>query len=421
MSPEPTEGTNESTRKTPVAVVETSVSQAPDQPVGSPALAAPPKQGPAPPSLNDKAGTGVRQWYLFWPVLAYLVARGLTVAGAAFIDCFTHKSLGAVLGVWDGQWFIRAAQHGWPTHLPVVHGPPARSTIAFFPLFPLTIRWLTDVTSSSPLVVGLVISGVTGLTAVVAIGMLVRQYAGSRRASRATLLFAVFPGTFVFSLAYAEGIAITCVAFGLLALLRKQWWLAGVLGLVATAASPIALAFVLSCAWCAVRQVLRHRTWRALLAPVLAPLGFVAYMGWLWAHTGTLSAWRWTERWGWNSYPSLTYPFRVVVTFVRDPVAPTETGQILFVGVVVTVIGAVLAIRQHQPPPVLIYGLTAACLAAVSSPVGLRPRFIMLAFPLVVAYGTRLRGRAYIGAVVVSVVLLAAMTVIELASTAVFP
>jgi hypothetical protein len=420
MSVEPTDGTNaESPRKSPLAVVDTSTSRADH--AGSSATAVPPQRGSAKPNVTPRGGKGVRRWFLFWPVSVYLVARALTVAGAAAIDCFTHKSLSADLGVWDGQWFIRAAQHGWPNHLPMVHGPPARSTIAFFPLFPLTIRWLTDATSSSPLVVGLTISGVTGLTAVVAIGMLVREYADSRQATRATLLFVVFPGTFVFSLAYAEGIVITCVAFGLTALLRKNWWLAGVLGLLATAASPIALAFVLSCAWCAGREILRHRTWQAVIAPVLAPLGFIAYMGWLWAHTGTLSAWRWTERWGWNSYPSFTYPFRVVATFVRDPVAPTETGQILFVGVVVTVVGAVLAVREHQPSAVLIYGLTAAALAAVSSPVGLRPRFIMLAFPLVVAYGTRLRGRAYVGAVVVSAALLATMTVIELASTAVFP
>jgi hypothetical protein len=266
-----------------------------------------------------------------------------------------------------------------------------------------------------------VISGVTGLVAVVAIGSLVREYADSRQATRATLLFAVFPGTFVFSLAYAEGIAITCLAFGLLALLRRQWWLAGLLGMLATAASPIALAFVLSCAWCAGREVLRHRTWRALIAPVLAPLGFIAYMAWLWAHTGVFSAWRMTERGGWKSYPSVGYPIHVITTFVFNPVAPTETGQILFFGTVVTVIGAVLAIQQRQPAPVLIYGLAAAALAAVSAPVGLRPRFVMLAFPLVLAYGTRLRGRAYIAAVVVSTVLLAVMTVLEVGTTAVFP
>ncbi|MGA3146080.1 MAG: hypothetical protein ABSF33_01245 [Acidimicrobiales bacterium] len=367
------------------------------------------------------AAQGIRQWFLFWPVLAYLVARAATVAGAAAFDGFTHKSLHADLYIWDGQWFIRAALHGWPGHLPMAHGHVARNTIAFFPALPLGIRWLTELTRLSPLVVGLVISGVTGLTAVVAVGMLVRRYRDSPSATRATLLFAVFPGTFVFSLAYAEGIVITCVAFGLLALLRRQWWLAGLLGLVATAASPIALAFVLSCAWCAGREVLRHRTWHALIAPVLAPLGFIAYMAWLWGHTGVLSAWRLTERGGWKSGPSLTYPIHVVTTFLFNPAAPTETGQILVAGTAVAVVGAVLAIREPQPAPVLIYGLAAGLLAAVSSPVGLRPRFIMLAFPLVLAYGIRLRGRLYTAAVVISVLLLAAMTVLELGSTAVFP
>ena len=371
------------------------------------------------PAPSATAPTRLRQWYLFWPVVAYLLARALTVAAAAAIH--HYKSLGADLSIWDGTWFIRAAEHGWPAHLPMVHGHAARSTIAFFPAFPLTLRGLTDATSLSPLVVGLLVSGVTGLTAVIAIGMLVRHYADSRRATRATLLFAVFPGTFVFSLAYAEGIAITCVAFGLLALLRRRWWLAGVLGLVATAASPIALAFVLSCAWCAGREILRHRTWRSIVAPLLAPLGFIAYMAWLWAHTGVFSAWRLTERGGWKSYPSLAYPVHVITTFAFNPTAPTETGQILFAGTVITVVGAVLAIREPQPAPLLIYGLTAALLTAASSPVGLRPRFIMLAFPLVLAYGTRLRGRVYIGAVVVSALLLIAMTILELGSNAVFP
>jgi len=329
--------------------------------------------------------------------------------------------LSADLDIWDGQWFIRAALHGWPSNLPMVHGHVARNTTAFFPALSLAIRWLTDLTQVSPLVVGLVISGVTGLTAVVAVGMLVRYYYDSQHATRATLLFAVFPGTFVFSLVYAEGIVITCVAFGLLALLRRQWWLAGLLGLVATAASPIALAFVMSCVWCAGREVFRQRAWRALIAPVLAPLGFVAYMAWLFLHTGTLSAWRLTEQGGWKSVPSLLYPIHVVTTFVFNPLTPTETGQILITGTVLALIGAILAIREPQPAPVLIYGLAAALMTAVASPVGLRPRFVMLAFPLVLAYGTRLRGRVYVGAVVLSALLLIAMTALELGSTAVFP
>ena len=136
---------------------------------------------------------------------------------------------------------------------------------------------------------------------------LVRHYADQSSADRATLLVALFPGSFVLSMVYSEGLALTFLAFGILALLQRRWLLAGVLGLLASATTPVALAFVVSCLWCAYREVPPSRNWRALVAPALAPLGFVGYQVWIWQHTGTLTAWRLTERGGWDSYPSLAY------------------------------------------------------------------------------------------------------------------
>ncbi len=378
-------------------------------------------RSPEPVAVRVGLPRRARQSFLFWPVVAYLLARVVTLAAVLVADRIDGHSLSDKLARWDGTWFLQAAEQGWPRHLPMVHGHVAANTTAFFPVFPLAIRWLSLDGTLSPLAVGVVLSGVTGLTAVVSVGLLVRRFAGSERAMRATLLFAVFPGTFVFSFVYAEGIVLTCVALGLLALLERRWWLAGVLGLVATATSPIALAFVLSCAWVAGWAAWRDRSVRPLVAPVLAPLGFVAYMAWLWRHTGVLNAWRVTEQGGWRSTTSFSYPFHVLGTFVRNPLSPTLTGQILVVGTVVAVIGAVLAVLQRQPAPVLIYGIAAAGLAAIASPVDLRPRFIMLAFPLVVAYGTRLRGRVYTGAMLVSIASLVAMTALEFISWAVFP
>jgi hypothetical protein len=362
-----------------------------------------------------------RHWFLFWPVVAYVAARVVTLAALAATAPINHNTLSGRLARWDSKWFLRAAEEGWPRHLPMIHGHVAGNTTAFFPVFPLAIRWVSSATTLPPLWVGVTVSAITGLTAVVAVGVLVRRFAGSEGATRATLLFALFPGTFAFSLAYAEGIVLTCVALGLMALMDRRWWLAGLLGMLATATAPISLAFVLSCAWCAGWAAWRNRSVRPLVAPVLAVSGFLAYMFWLWRHTGVLNAWRLTERGGWKSSPSLSYPFRIIWAFVRNPVSPTITGQILFFGTLVAVVGAVLAIRQRQPAPVLIYGLAAGLLGAISAPVGLRPRFIMLAFPLVVAYGTRLRGRAYGVTVVVSSALLVAMTALEFVSLAVFP
>ena len=376
---------------------------------------------PSPPAGRRQTVRRFRRSFLFWPVVAYLTARVVTLVALAVAAPLRHTTLSAQLDRWDSAWFLRAAQQGWPRHLPIVHGHVAGNTTAFFPVFPLAIRWTSSATTLSPLAVGVTISAVTGLTAVIAVGLLVRRFAGPAGATRATLLFALFPGTFAFSLAYNEGIVLTCIALGLLALLDRRWWLAGLLGMVATATAPISLAFVLSCAWCAGWATWRERSLRPLVAPALAVSGFLFYMFWLWRHTGVLNAWRLTERGGWKSSPSLHYPFHIVWTFVRSPISPTLTGEILFFGTVVAVVGAVLAIRQRQPAPVLIYGLAAAVLGLISAPVGLRPRFVMLAFPLVVAYGTRFRGRAYAAILVASGTLLVAMTALEFGSWAVFP
>jgi hypothetical protein len=360
------------------------------------------------------------RWIPTTALVAYLACRVATVIAVAVADLSTHNSVVFDLTRWDGAWFLRAVHDGYPSHLPMSHGHVVANPIAFFPLFPLVVRAGAAVGLNAG-VAALVLSGVTGFTAVWAVGLLARRLAGDSAGARAALLFAVFPGTFVFSFAYSEGIVVTCVAFGLLALLDRRWWLAGVLGAVATAASPVALAFAVSCVWAAAVAIRRDRRLSALVAPVLAPLGFVAYMTYLRLHTGQLNAWRLTERGGWKSYPSLAYPFQIAWKFLSNPLSPTLTGQILVAGSVAAVIGVVLMIREHQPAPVFLYGLCAVGSAAVSLPVGLRPRFLMLAFPLVMAAGTRYSGRTHRILVVACVVLLALMTALEAGSNAVFP
>jgi hypothetical protein len=138
-------------------------------------------------------------------------------------------------------------------------------------------------------------------------------------------------------------------------------------------------------------------------------------------HTNNLLAWRLTERDGWNSYPSIAYAAHLVVTFLRDPVATNQQQDLLFVGIVVSVIAAVIALRSRMPMPVLLYGLAAAVLALAAAPVGLRPRFIFLAFPLIIAVAMSLRRWAYATVLTVSIVLLGVLTGYSVTSFAIFP
>ena len=151
---------------------------------------------PRPPRRRE----AFRRSFLFWPVVAYAAARVTTAALAVVVSLLGHRGSLAALDRWDGVWFIRAAQYGWPTPLPMVDGHVAQNTTAFFPLLPLILRGFNAATSGSFLIVGLILSAVTGLTAVIAVGLVTRHFTDDERARRAALLFALFPGTFAFSL-----------------------------------------------------------------------------------------------------------------------------------------------------------------------------------------------------------------------------
>jgi len=359
--------------------------------------------------------------WLVLPVVVFIALRiGLLLLNAV-IDIPMHLSLIAQLHRWDSSWFLDAAQNGWPRHLVVVDGRAGSSTIAFFPVLPISMRWIAALTGLSPFGVGVVISGITGLTATVAVGLLVRSYSDDRRAQQATMFFVLFPATWVFTLIYAEGIVITATALGLLALMKKRWLAAGLLGVLATLTAPVALCFTVSALWCSIQAIRSERNWRSLIAPILAPLGFVGYMLWLWGHTGRLDAWRVTERGGWKSTPSLTFTPHTIWAFISGPIAQNKTTDLLVIGIIVAVIGLVLAFREPQPAPVFLFGLTVVLLALISQPVGLRPRFLMLAFPIVTAIGARLRGWVYPVVLSLSGALLIGTCYFEFHSWAVFP
>ncbi len=362
-----------------------------------------------------------RYRWLAVPILWYLAARAAVLVGLLIGDLATGERLSNKLSRWDGQWFLSAATQGWPRHLIYENGHVIANPISFFPALPLAIRWISEATGISPVGIGIAISFVTGLTATISVALLVKEFAGERAAVRASVLFAIFPATFVFSLIYAEGTVITAMALGLLCLMRRRWVLAGLLGALASFTTPIALAFVLSCAWVAVDEIRRRRDWSALLAPVIAPMGMGFYMVWLWRHTGSINAWRLTERGGWNSYPSLSYPFVLVKNFALNPVGQVKTTDLLIVGMIFAAVAIVLAIRQRQPMPVLIYALGVVAMALFSYPVSLRPRFLLLAFPLVAAVGIRLEGRGYKAAVAVSAIGFLGLTGFEFYSWAIFP
>lgn len=305
-----------------------------------------------------------------------------------------------------------------------MHGP---STLGFFPLFPALIWVLMQLGIQSPVLAGALISGIGGLIATVLVQRLATGWWGARSGRRAAILFCVFPGAVVFSMAYSEGLLIPLAAGCILALERRRWVLAGTLAGLATATGATALWLTPVCALSA-GLVLRHRGLRdrasrtTLLAPLLSLAGVVGFGAFLWQWTGTPFATLDAQRTAWH---------------VRlDPLALVHQGQLFasqlarlhlshptldlsplaaMLGTIVLIAGLVLLLRRPRwvSPEAIAWAAAVGLVAVFSEHVGPNARMLVTAFPAIVVFAYRFRGRAYcwlLGANFVLLVVMSALT-----------
>jgi hypothetical protein len=300
-----------------------------------------------------------------------------------------------VLGGWDGNWYRAVATGGYPSNLPAHAGITAQSGNAFFPAYPFAMRLVWRLTPLTPLGAGIFVSVVAGALAAFLIRALVRQLADDEAAERAFVLFCFFPGAFILTMVYAEGVMLVGAGICLLALLRKQWVLAGLVGALASAARGNGLVLTLCCAWMAAIAIRRDRDWRALAAPVLAPLGAVGFFLFLKMRTGSFTAWFTVERYGWDErFDFASNNWNHAHKFLHHPF---RNGNELILGLgLLFAIGAGYAlVRSGLPSVFSVYTFATLALVFLSATLGLRPRFLLTAFPLLFPIAMRTRGTAF--------------------------
>lgn len=142
-----------------------------------------------------------------------------------------HPGLGDMFGLWDGTWYHRVADSGYPVPLPVdpVTGRLTYSTWAFYPAFPFLIRPLMAL--GVPFVVGgAVVSTLLGAVATVLVWAVLRfgihaepQPARERLALVGALLWCLYPATSVLVQPYSEALAVVLVGSCLLLLMQRRY------------------------------------------------------------------------------------------------------------------------------------------------------------------------------------------------------
>lgn len=351
----------------------------------------------------------------------YLLSRAATFVTAGGIALISRSSIGDVLARWDGGWYLSIVRDGYPSFVHSGSGVAAQSSLAFFPGYPLVVRALSAPLGLSPVFVGCAVSLVAGLAATVGLWHLAARLSDEATADRTVVLFAFLPSAFVMSMVYADALFICLAVVCLIALLDGRWMAAGAAGAMAGFVRPTAVALCVACAWGAIVAIRSGASWRALVAPAIAPWGALLYLGYAWIHTGDASAFFHVQSRGWGNHIDLG------AANVRAALHHLAEARLtFFVAVLAVVVGGLgvglwLLVRWHAPGVVVVYvSIVMGLSIFASNPVSI-PRFLLAAFPLLIALAGRLSSRATIGIAAASGVLMGTLFFVNGLSTTLPP
>jgi hypothetical protein len=363
-------------------------------------------------------------------VQVYLSTRILLLVVAAVNMPLQHYGLKEELTNWDGYWYTATAQHGYPAA--VLH---TQTTLGFFPLYPMCIWLVHRLPFLSAAAAGVVIAEIGGLVAAVLIERLATTWWGVEGAHRSVVMFCVFPGSVVFSMAYSEGVLLPLVAGCLIALEQRRWILAGVLGGLATAVGPDGLPIILACLVAAVMALRRARQGgaparHAWLAPILSTFGAGGFAVFLWAWTGSPFASLVAQHDGWGERSDALALYRQAKTIASEISATHFNFHAINLNYVVGLLGAVvlvigLVMLFQRPYSVSlearVWTLGIGFLSVTSEYVPPNPRLLLTAFPVVLIIAQRASRRGFHWIVGVNVVFLVVLSAITYAGIALRP
>lgn len=185
----------------------------------------------------------------------------------------------------DAGWYLGIAKHGY--HF----DPGLQSNTAFFPLYP-ALMWagskLLGKRDVTILLVGIVISNVSLLVALVYLNALVRIDFDKEVAGRTVLYVLVFPTTVFFSAVYSESLFFAAIVIAFYYARRGRWWGAGLAGAVATLTRPPG--FLTFAALALEYLYQRNFRWREIRSDIAAlaliPLALTLHFGYLYWRFG---------------------------------------------------------------------------------------------------------------------------------------
>jgi hypothetical protein len=187
-------------------------------------------------------------------------------------------------------------------------------------------------------------------------------------------LWGAAPGSTVFSMLYPETLYCALAIWALVALTSRRWLMAAVLTIAAGTVQSEAVALVTAvmvAALCSLIPAVRSgqpaaELWRRLAALALAPLGLVAYLGFVAVRIRRLDGWFWIESAAWHQ--SFDWGLGVTQNLEQTTLGWSSVASTLLVLIIVLIVPLTAwSIDRSLPVYLNVYTLVAVSLALGTS------------------------------------------------------
>ena len=303
---------------------------------------------------------------------------------------------------WDGAHYLYLSEEGY--------GPGVRSN-AFYPLYPLLVRWTANLTAGSHLIAGLALANLFSLIGWVLFYEVARRRFGPETALWATVFMVLFPGALFFQFVYTEGLFFLLLMLVWMGMERERYGWVTAASFLLPMTRAIGLFCLLPIAWHLVTRrplgwmkrlgterwdhasgfepAMAHRGNLLCYGMLLAPLaGWAVYLGLMWHWTGDpLDGFAAQRHWATHSIWNLIN----VPKFLMSLASPTDwhaysgsmLDRCLFL-VLLYALPVIWRLGKDQVVWAYILGITPAMSGMFTSFV----RFEAVVFPLFLAMAT---------------------------------
>lgn len=300
---------------------------------------------------------------------------------------------------WDGGHFLGIAEFGYSQ----------KFQYAFFPLYPLIIRLVNEITHNF-FWSAILISILSAFLGMHLLYQMVSIFFDKKLAEKVIILILFFPTSFFFLTAYSEGLFFLLVIATFYFLKKKQLFFATVLASLASVTRLAGLSLILGLiVEVVVTYGINKKNWYILLAP----LGFLIYCWYLYSKMGDpfyfiVAELHWQR--------GITIP---TVSFWETIKSLSQSGFInnnftAFLDLIFAILGVGLAIRTFRflPPSFSIYSLVSVLLPLFTPTLASMPRFLLPIFPIFILLAQTKNKYLNFGYQLISIMLLSIFTIL---------